>query len=92
MMANKNVVMTDSAVLVWLSKGESPSGATFELKSLKTPPMPNPEPWWKAGDAINFASRLTDNHGKLPWLKVGGQVLSPDEIVQMSGRKPGWNS
>jgi hypothetical protein len=87
-----NIDLGASCVLLWLPIGVTPKDTAFYYSEVCGPPSPNPSPWWKTGDAIDHASRRIDNYGKRPWIKVGSQILSPDEIVKISGHHPGWSS
>jgi hypothetical protein len=69
----------DAAVLVWMEPGVTPSITTFEQQETHAPPHPNPEAWWELGAALCSSIR-TDTHGKLPWIKVGRELLSPDRV------------
>jgi len=74
-----------AAVVIWLPEGEEPKAFDFALgddKSL-SPPYPNPEAWWELGQAITSVRTVEKgDHKKLPWIKVGERVLSPDETLQ----------
>ncbi|MGA2637456.1 hypothetical protein [Methylocella sp.] len=84
----ENIPLNASAVLIWLPAGKSPNDNDFNAKALTAPPHPNPEPWWFAGEAIRYAYELTDKGGKLPWLKIGKILLSPDEVLEAAEAIP----
>jgi hypothetical protein len=72
-----------AAVLVWVTPGEAPTLAAFDLKNVQGPPHPNPEAWWLAGQAIEYAVQtiVTDrHHGKEPWIKVGDVLFTPSDV------------
>jgi hypothetical protein len=73
--------LDDAAVMLWLPKGEKPRPEHFEIHASLGPPNPNPEPWWHLSGAL-LNSRIVDNHGKEPWIKVGGNVLSPAQVLR----------
>ncbi len=75
--------MLASAVLVWLPKGEILTIDSFNLTKVQPPPTPNPEPWWFLEDAVVHALEVArEGHTKVPWIKTGDTLLSPDEILQ----------
>jgi hypothetical protein len=76
---------TAAAVMVWLPRGRTPQAGDFATKDDKAlgPPFPNPEAWWELRDAVRFAIEMFDTHGKLPWIKSGDRLLSPDEITEV---------
>ncbi len=78
-----NIPHNASAVLIWLPKGIDPSAPSFDIKSVNAPPVPNPEPWWECRQAINHAASLIHHDGKVPWIKVGDLLLSPEEIAEV---------
>jgi len=79
----RNIPLNAAAILVWLPKGERADGADFDPKSAVSPPHPNPELWWKVGDAIRYAVELDHTDGKLPWIKFHDEVLPPEEISKI---------
>lgn len=68
-----------SAVLVWMADGVTPSIGTFERQEHLDHPYPNPEAWWELGAALASSLRA-DTHGKVAWIKVGNELLSPDRV------------
>lgn len=83
MTGDETVPWNDSAVLVWMSPGDSPSAAAFDPNNRQEPPAPNPEGWWYLGQAIVHATELIAagaNNGKEPWIKVGDAVFDPPHI------------
>lgn len=79
-----NLPLYGSAVLIWLPDGQDPSVPGFDYSAILPPPAPNPEPWWLLHEAITYAVTLdADRKGKLPWIKVGEEILSPQQIKQV---------
>jgi hypothetical protein len=71
-----------SAVVLWLPKGEQPDEAKhFNVEVKLDPPHPNPEAWWDLGQAVISVRTAHETHGKEPWIKVGEQILPPNEIL-----------
>jgi hypothetical protein len=49
----------------------------------KGPPYPNPEAWWELGQAVISARRTLERPAdKEPWIKVGENVLRPDDVLK----------
>lgn len=82
-----NIPLNAAAVLVWLPRGVIPSESSFNIGSVEGPPIPNPEPWWECGQAILYAVSLTENNGKVPWIKVGDLLLDPDRIAAVAAKQ-----
>jgi hypothetical protein len=80
---NQNLDLTASAILIWLPKGDKPDVQQFDKGKIQPPPSPNPEPWWLLHEAIKYARTLDHSDGKLPWIKTGTQILSPDDIIRV---------
>ena len=80
-----NIFHHDAAVLVWLLPGQTPDAQNFNRSSAVPPPSPNPEAWWNVKDAIVYAVELAPDqrNGKVPWIKFGHDLLSPDEIQRV---------
>jgi hypothetical protein len=78
-----NIPLDAAAVLIWLPKGMDPLAKSFSFASIEAPPHPNPEPWWECQQAIEHAASLVHDDDKLPWIKVGGLLLSPEEIFSI---------
>jgi hypothetical protein len=77
------VNMRASAVLVWLPEGETPAIDSFDPRNVQPPPTPNPEPWWFLEEAVIYAREVERRgHEKVPWIKTGDTLLSPDQIIQ----------
>ncbi|WP_186388573.1 hypothetical protein [Stappia sp. TSB10P1A] len=76
---------TASAVLIWLPEGQEPKAEDFAVDGAEklSPPYPNPETWWELGQAVKYAREADSaNHMKLPWIKTGDELLSPDDVLQ----------
>ena len=82
-MGKSNLPMKASAVLAWLPKGQNPAANDFDPADLKPPPRANPDGWWYLHQAITYAAETTQRYDKLPWIKVGEEILSPDEIQEI---------
>ena len=54
----------------------------FDALKVQPPPAPNPHPWWLLHEAITYAVVLQDKHGKVPWIKTGEQILTPEQITE----------
>lgn len=80
---DRNLDLSSSAVIVWLPKGAQPSIDSFVPTNVQSPPPDNPEPWWILHEAITYAVTAMTKHDKLPWIKTGGQLLGPDEILKI---------
>jgi hypothetical protein len=78
-----NILNHDAAVLIWLLPDQKPDIQNLDRAAVVAPPTPNPEPWWNVRDAIFYAAELAvdDRHGKVPWIKWGHELLSPQEIT-----------
>lgn len=74
--------LNDAAVVLWLPKGELPKPEHFAPDADLRPPNPNPEPWWQLSGALYHSRYRDDVHGKEPWIKVGGIVLSPVQVIK----------
>lgn len=77
--------------MVWLPEGERPDSDDFDPREDLSPPHPNPEPWWHIYEAIIYAYDTVAhgrNHEKLPWIKFGDELLSPDEIIEIYENLP----
>jgi hypothetical protein len=72
----------DAAVLVWLPKGVMPKPEHFGPQANLSPPSPNPEAWWTLGDALLHSRMAQGDYEKEPWIKVGGNVLSPVQVLK----------
>jgi hypothetical protein len=71
-----------SAMVIWLPEGEAPDAAKhFNVEADLRPPNPNPEAWWDLGQAVINVRIADRSHTKLPWIKVGDVLLSPDEVL-----------
>ena len=79
-MSEKNLPLFGAAILLWLPQGESPQVQPFDPSKVTSPPSANPEPWWLLHEAITYAMTVQGTHGKLPWIKVGEEILDPDQI------------
>lgn len=72
-----------SAIVLWLPKGETPDEAKhFNVEANLQPPHPNPEAWWNLGQALLNVRTVIHDHGKEPWIKVGDEILPPDQILK----------
>jgi hypothetical protein len=70
-----------SAIVLWLPEGEIPRvDALFDSQAQSAPPLPNPQAWWTFQEAIARLKSNHDHQGKVPWIKVGSTILSPDDI------------
>ncbi|WP_156527005.1 hypothetical protein [Bradyrhizobium sp.] len=78
----ENLDLLASAILLWLPEGEEPDVQLFSPDVVVPPPHPHPDPWWLLHEAITAAMEVTRSHQKLPWIKVGTRILSPQEISE----------
>lgn len=70
-----------AAIVLWLPKDEEPDTAKhFNVEAKLHPPAPNPEAWWSLGQALINVTSGIDADGKVPWIKVGETILSPDQV------------
>jgi hypothetical protein len=60
------------AVLIWLPSGEKATAASFN--SNQGQPL-------TLREAVNHAIALVPDHAKIPWIKVDGDILGPDQIT-----------
>lgn len=72
--------LRSAAILLWLEPDQSALGLDFDPALAEAPPSPNPEAWWLCVDAIIYSMEVVRGHTKMPWIKVGEAVLTPDEI------------
>lgn len=79
---NMQIDFDAAAVLLWLPKGEMPKPEHFRADIDLRPPSPNPEAWWKLGGALLHSRIVQGEHGKEPWIKVGGIVLTPVQVLK----------
>lgn len=70
-----------AAVVLWLPDGQTPDRASWSVEADYTPPIPNPEAWWELGDALLSVRSAAETYGKKPWIKVGEDILQPDDIL-----------
>jgi hypothetical protein len=82
-MSQPNIPLFAAAVLIWLPKGERPDPQILASSKVVPPPNPNPEPWWNLRDAVIYLVELQEKHGKLPWIKWGQELMSPEEILEI---------
>jgi hypothetical protein len=82
-MSKQNPDLMAAAILIWLPKGERPDVQTFGQTRVQPPPAANPEPWWLLHEAITYARTVDRTHDKLPWIKVGSEILSPEDIIRI---------
>jgi hypothetical protein len=63
-------------------------------EKVQPPPSPNPEAWWYAGEAIQFAARTLDRQDKQLWIKIGDILLPPEGVFDAARNLPlpykGW--
>lgn len=79
----KDLSPAAAAVVIWLPKGQDPKAEDFVIgdETLKAPPYPNPEAWWRLDQAVEHVkTAILGDHGKVPWIKTGDRVLSPDDV------------
>lgn len=73
---------TSAAIVLWLPKGEEPDERKhFNVEAKLHPPAPNPEAWWNLGEALLSIRAGYNDHGKVPWIKVGGEIIRPDDVI-----------
>ena len=89
---SEDAILTAAAILVWLPPVTDPNSADFHPMEVLEPPAPNPEPWWELRDAISYAVELENKHGKLPWIKVHSEILSPLQIGKLYKTMKGENA
>jgi hypothetical protein len=77
-----NLNMRASAVLIWLYDSENPTLESFGPGNVSSPPQPNPEAWWWFAEAVKHAVEAPREHKKVPWIKTGGTILGPNQILQ----------
>lgn len=82
----KNLDLLASAVLIWLPEGVTPDLQKVDLGDLSAPPAENPEAWWLLHEAITYAHTVVRTHRKVPWIKVGMKILSPQESCTIFDR------
>lgn len=83
-----NIPLNGSAVLVWLPEGVKPTDDDFDPRKILAPPVPNPEPWWYAGEAIQHAALTLDTYSKVPWIKIGEILLDLKDIREIASHLP----
>ena len=77
-----NLPWRSSAIVLWLPEGEEPDQKKhFNVEAKLGLPSPNPEAWWELGQAVISVRTSYNEHGKVPWIKVGETLLRPDEIL-----------
>jgi hypothetical protein len=81
-MATPRPSLFAAAVLIWLPRGEDPDIRDFDPALVQPPPTPNPQAWWVLHEAVTHAVTLQQKHNKVPWIKTGEQVLTPEEITE----------
>lgn len=73
-----------ATILFWLPPSVKKLHESFDVYlDTEAPPVHNPQAWWTFRDAVFRAIEeelQTATHGKLPWIKVGDRVLSPEEV------------
>jgi hypothetical protein len=82
-MTGKSLPLFSAAVLLWMPKGQEPDIQKFDPSQIQAPPAANPEPWWLLHEAITYAMTVERSHSKVPWIKVGDELLSPSEIANI---------
>lgn len=79
-----------SAVLLFLQPGEAPGG-NFDpyLATMNSGNLNNPSCWWELRPALVSAMLDRKEHGgRLPWIKTGARVLSPEDIEKLYDQLP----
>lgn len=73
-----------AAILVWLNDDEdAPTIGTFECEDDE---MPEHIGFWELGAALPMAVLHNHVDGKVAWIKVDNQVLSPNECAAAYAR------
>jgi hypothetical protein len=61
------------AALIWLPPGETATAGTFgKVQS------------WTLEEAVKHALQVAHDHDKVPWIKVGDDILGPDGLRQVA--------
>jgi hypothetical protein len=85
--------LTGAAILFWLPPERKKLQNDFDLHlDTHAPPHDNPQAWWEFRDAVFHAIEVElqkQTHSKLPWIKVGNRVLSPEEVSAAYSRLKG---
>ena len=82
-MVSNNLPLLSAAILVWLPNGEEPNIQKFNPSQIQPPPAANPGSWWLLHEAITHAMTVERSHSKVPWIKVGEELLSPSRIADI---------
>lgn len=80
----RSVDLTQEAILVWLPKGENATVSHFSGEAVEQPPAENPDTWWTGQHAVEHVGKVLRDHDKLPWIRIGDEILGPDAIAQFS--------
>jgi hypothetical protein len=70
-----------NAVLVWLAEGVEPHGGSFEAAAEVE--GVGPVSWSRFDLALSYAMHAPRTDERLPWIKTGGRVIQPGELLEM---------
>jgi hypothetical protein len=71
------------AILLWLPRGTAPDAESrdqFTVGNDYSPPRPNPERFPSLGDALLSMKINYNQHGKDPWILIGGTIMMPPQV------------
>jgi hypothetical protein len=77
-----DVRLEEPAILVWLPVGQAPTDNDFVLTEGKQPHC-RPQHWHTFSNLLEIFPAW--DQGKAPWVKVGQQIFSPNEIRDLVG-------